>query len=88
MNDEEREELEQKAHDYKGLVKHPGWIRLTETAGQQVKIRENMLLTDTDDSLEGWARSRRLLGERIGIKTILATPETLIEELEELLNDE
>ena len=84
---DEIEELEQKAYDYRKLLEHPGWKQLEEVIDEQVKGREVLLHSGDDDSLEGWAKSRRLVGERQALLLIKMLPGTIIEQTEEMLNE-
>lgn len=88
MTDDEYEELEQRLHDYKGLASHPGWKRyVAEVLEPQVKGREISLNTSDDDSLDGWGKSRRLIGERGGLKLAISLVDVMVEQLDEEVKD-
>ena len=75
--------------EYKQLRDSRGWQRLlANVLGPQVRLRELSILVDEDDSLDAWAASRRLIGERLGLKLAPTFVDTRIEALEEEIADE
>lgn len=74
------------AHEFRALVKSPAWARLVEVAGNQVKMRETSIaqpMSGLDDAV-----SRNvLIGERLGILLFVGLPETILESLEEQIEE-
>ena len=78
-------------HEFRSLVKSPGWVRLVELANNQIALRAVNSQTRIVRNLEDMADHNAENGESRGIKLFTQLPETAIAQWEqqlELLNQE
>lgn len=81
------ENLVEILHEYRSLLSSPGWVRLVELAKEQEQVRANQILMMDLSNVESVLEMQKLKSERVGIKLFRLIPETIIERLEEELDD-
>ena len=67
-----------------GLVTHPGWARIVEVAEAQIKNRRDLLEMPGDRTEDG-RQAEFLKGEIMGLRTLIALPQVLVDNNEAMI---
>lgn len=76
------DELRERRASLKAMTQTLGWGVLTELVGEQVRLRETIILTEESGGLDDLLVGVRMKGERLGMKLVVGLPEAMIESLE------
>jgi len=83
-----QELMQEQLHSLKKLISSEGWKLLTGLVDEQAEVRSSQILVMELTGIESVMEIQRLKSERNGLRLFKVLPETMIEQLEEDLNDE
>lgn len=72
---------------YRSLVKSEGWKSVMAIAEEQIRLREANLTINPIKSVDDAFDRNLQLGERSGIKLFMTIPDTILENLQEFLEE-
>lgn len=75
--------LNELIHSFRNQENYLAFTKTQEVLREQVKVRENMILTMELESVNDLIKLIVARGERLGLKLALMTPETILENLVE-----
>ena len=76
------DDLIERKRELQYLLESAGWETLRGIVEEQIKLREVMILTAEEDTVEDVIKGLKAKGERLGLKLALELPKTLIEGLD------
>lgn len=84
--EQELARLREQRAKLRGLLEHPGWIELCRVADAQARTRESQVLrVASNPATEG--EQNFMKGEATGMRSLIALPQTVIDEANVQLKD-